>query len=96
MVYVTDAWRGPCDEVEQLIWGREVPLYTSRHYLYTAFAAQVAQRQGRLLLDGVGGEFGPSSHGEGFYPELLLRGQWWLLGQELHWRAVREERSYWI
>jgi asparagine synthase (glutamine-hydrolysing) len=49
----------------------------------------------RCLLDGAGGELGPSFHGEGLYAEWLLTGRWVRLGRELRWRAAREGVAGW-
>lgn len=93
IAYITDPWRGPFDDPDRLVWGSDSPLHTSRHYLYTAFAAAAGQRQGRVLLDGVGGEFGPSFHGDGYYAELCWRGRWPRLVKELQARARNDRCS---
>ena len=93
-VYIADPGRGPFDDVEWLIWGGEAPSYTSRHYQYSAFAQAVGQCGGRVLLDGVGGELGPTIDDTGFYPELLLKGRWGILARELGQRAGREDTPH--
>jgi asparagine synthase (glutamine-hydrolysing) len=95
MVFITDTWRGPFDDLERLVWSGEGPHYTSRHYLYTAFAEAATQRQARLMFDGCGGELGPTYRGDGYYTELLLSGCWWRLAREIRHRAQQDRRPYW-
>ncbi|TWH45937.1 asparagine synthase-related protein [Sporomusa sp. KB1] len=91
--YISDAWRGPFDDLERLIWSGEKPVYTSRHYLYTAFAAAAASKGVRVILDGVGGEMGPTFHGYGYYAELFRKGQWPSLLREVVARGRVEQRG---
>lgn len=81
--YITDPWRGPFDNLEKLIFHGEKPVYTSRHYLYTAFAEAADKIGARVMLDGCFGEMGPSFHGDGYYAELFLKGKWIKLAKEL-------------
>ena len=85
--YITDPGRGPFDDLDRLVRGGDSPGYTSRHYLYTAFAAAAGQHHGRVLLDGAGGEIGPSFHGDGYYAELFRQGRWPRLAREIKARA---------
>jgi asparagine synthase (glutamine-hydrolysing) len=94
-VFITDLWRGPFDTLEQLVWGAEVPTHTQCHYLYTAFVDAAVQRQARVLMDGVGGELGPTFHGNGYYSELLLTGRWWRLTSDLYQDARQRQVSWW-
>lgn len=87
IAYITDPWRGPLDDLERLVRGGDSPSCSSRHYLYAAFAAAAGRRRGRVLLDGGGGEFGPSFHGNGYYAELFWRGRWPRLAREIRARA---------
>lgn len=93
--YITDEQRGPFDDLDRLIWSGESPNYTSRHYQYTAFALQAKKTGCRMILDGGGGEFGPSFHGDGIMAEWFLHGNWLTLVRELHARSVVEGRSLW-
>ena len=93
ITYITDPWRGPFDDLDRLVRSGDSPNYTSRHYLYTAFAAAAGCRNGRVLLDGSGGEFGPSFHGDGYYAELFWRGRWKRLVQEIRARARNDHCS---
>jgi asparagine synthase (glutamine-hydrolysing) len=95
MVYVTDPSRGPFDDVERLVRGGESPAYTSRHYLYTAFAEEARRRGARIILEGIGGEFGPSFYGDGYLSELLLAGSWLKLTREVRGRARLENIPAW-
>jgi len=93
IAYITDPWRGPFDDLDRLVWGGDSPNYSSRHYLYSAFAAAAGQHRGRVILDGAGGEFGPSFHGHGYYAELFWRGRWQRLVQEIRARARNDHCS---
>jgi asparagine synthase (glutamine-hydrolysing) len=101
ITYVTAPARGPFDDLEELVWSCDAPNATSRHYLYSAFAESAQGLGVKTLLDGSGGELGPTFHGEGYYPELLLRFRWLTLFRELLlrkkvsaepiWRALRSD-----
>ncbi len=84
--YVTARGRGPFDNLEELVWSYDAPNITSRHYLYSTFADTAQDLGARTILDGSGGELGPTFHGEGYYPELLLQFRWPTLVRELLWR----------
>ncbi len=100
-VLITAEGRGPFDEVEKLVRGADSTLHTSRHYLYTAFAEAARARGARVILDGVGGEWGVSGYGEGLLAEWFVRGQWRTLWRELKiqsgglnkyaWRVFRNQ-----
>lgn len=92
-VSVTDEHRGPFDDVEELVRASATPFHTSRHYLYSAFAAGARTRGATSVLDGCFGEMGPTTHGAGFYPELLRTGRWPLLARELRRRAQVDDVS---
>lgn len=82
-VYLNAIDGGPFDHLDALIWGYESPAASSRHFIYSA-CAKLAQSMGvRLILDGIGGELGPTAHATGFYSQLLLQGRWQRLTQEL-------------
>lgn len=83
MRYITDPARGPFDNVERLVWGGEQPDFTSRHYLYSALADGGHAAGARVILEGVGGETGPTFHGDGYLAELLLKGHWLTLQSEI-------------
>ena len=93
MEYITAAGRGPFDDLENLVHGGEMPFYTSRHYLYSAFAEAAQKIGARVLLDGCFGEMGPSFHGNGYLAELLLKGRLLTLGREVVLKARREKRK---
>ncbi|MDE2040212.1 MAG: hypothetical protein KGO96_05240 [Elusimicrobia bacterium] len=92
---VTDAERGPFDDVAGLVGGSATPFHTSRHYLYAAFAQAARARGASTLLDGGFGELGPSAHGAGYYPELFRAGRWALLAKELKRRAQVDNQPAW-
>jgi asparagine synthase (glutamine-hydrolysing) len=93
--YVTAPARGPFDDLEKLVWDYDSPAITSRHYLYSAFAESAHACGAQSVLDGGGGELGPSSHGEGYYAELLLRLRWFTLCRELVLRRKRYGEPLW-
>jgi len=95
LCYVTNGARGPFDNLDRLVWGGEQPRYMSRHYQYTAFAEAAVEKGCRLILEGVGGELGPSFHGDGIMAEWLLRGKWLTLTAELRKRTAIEDLSLW-
>lgn len=84
--YVTDTERGPFDDLEELVWAIDMPLESSRHYLYSAFAEYARKRGSRIILDGQGGEAGPTFHGWGCYAEMFLHFKWLRLLRELKLR----------
>ena len=93
LLYVPSGDRGPFDDLDRLVWGGEQPGYISRHYQYSAFAEAAKKNGCRVILDGGGGEFGPSFHGSGIMAEWLLHGNWLALARELRKRAEVESRS---
>lgn len=84
--YVTAAERGPFDDLEKLVWAVDMPLESSRHYIYTALAEQTRKTGSRVILDGQGGELGPTFHGYGCYAEMFLQFKWIKLLRELRLR----------
>ncbi|AGA92245.1 asparagine synthase (glutamine-hydrolyzing) [Thioflavicoccus mobilis 8321] len=92
-VFVTAAGRGPFDDLDRILAHRDGPMLTSRHYLYAAFAAAARERGIRVILDGAGGEQGPSLHADALYLIMLRKGQWHKLARELRLRGRHERRS---
>lgn len=84
---------GPFDDLEGLIERYESPLAPRAHYLYGAFTDAAIERGGRVVLDGVGGELGPTFHGTGYFPELLLHGRLTTLVREMRAKRERTGRS---
>lgn len=93
MVRITADQRGPFDNIEELMAVSKGAWYTSRHYLYSTFAETAQYYQTEHILDGLGGEIGPTFHADGFYPEQLLHGRWLLLARELWWRTKQDQTS---
>jgi asparagine synthase (glutamine-hydrolysing) len=93
--YVTAPGRGPFDNLEQLVWSFDSPLITSRHYLYTSFAETASAIGARSILDGAGGELGPSFHGELCEAELFCHFRWAALLRELQGRKRIAGTSMW-
>ncbi len=91
--YITDEQRGPFDNLERLVWGAESPMITSRHYLYGAFVDAARRHQAPVLLDGIGGELGPTCAGPGYLAELMMKGRLLRLYREAKMRTVRYDTS---
>ena len=92
--YVTNYELGPFNNLDRLIWGGEKPSFTSRHYQYTNFALAAREKGCRVILDGGGGELGPSFYGQGIMAEWLLKGNWPTLINELRKRKKIENSSF--
>jgi asparagine synthase (glutamine-hydrolysing) len=75
-IYVSDPWRGPFDDLEQILRGGSTPMLTSRHYQYAAFAAAAREHGAKTLFDGVGGEFSVTQYGSGYVWECILALRW--------------------
>ncbi len=60
-------------------------------YRFDALYRAAAERGARVVLDGVGGELGPTYHGYGFHTTLALRGRWVRLAREV--RAMAEKQG---
>jgi asparagine synthase (glutamine-hydrolysing) len=85
--YVTAPGRGPFDSIEDPAHFASTFLRSSRLYLYEALWAAAVDRGADLLLEGDGGEFGPTSWGSPYFAELALSGHWPTLMREM--KAVR-------
>ena len=94
MHYITDPWRGPYDDLPRLIRGSESPLFTSRHFLYTAFTHAAEKKRIRTILDGCFGEMGPSFHGEGCLAGQLLMGRPLATAKEILLRVKGDKRNW--
>lgn len=86
---------GPLDDIERLVHAFESPTISTRHYLYAAFSKSVRELGIRVILDGCGGELGPTYRADGLYSEWLLRGDWRRLWRELQLGAQRRGTSPW-
>lgn len=95
LIDILDELRGPFDNVAALTRNSCSPFHTSRHYLYAAFADTAKRHNVSSLMDGCFGELGPSNYGQGFFPELALRGSWLRLARALQQRAEVRQVSYW-
>ncbi len=92
--YITDTWRGPFDELDRLLLGAEMPTCPSTHYMNTAVAVAAGRHKARVILNGIGGEVGPTFPGAGYFAELFLQGRWLLLSREMAARLDMEKNSY--
>jgi asparagine synthase (glutamine-hydrolysing) len=63
---------------------------TSRHYLNDALHSAALSLNVELMLDGIGGEFGPTAHNRIYFLELLVSGKWDTLWRELKALNLRE------
>jgi asparagine synthase (glutamine-hydrolysing) len=93
MEYITAPGKGPFDFIDQS-WRCELtPLQTSRHFMYEAFDDAAAANGCDLILDGAGGELGPTCWGDGYYAELAAGFRWITLASELAKRRAVSGRS---
>ncbi|MBY4892153.1 hypothetical protein KUL25_05175 [Rhodobacteraceae bacterium N5(2021)] len=82
-IFVTAPERGPFDDLEKMAAGVQCPLWSSRHFMYQAFA-QAANAQGAsAILDGIGGEIGPTNPASAAFPQWAMQGRWVHLTREL-------------
>ena len=81
--YLTAAGSGPFDLIEDSSRFAITPLRTSRHFLYEAFDRAAASMGCHVVLEGDGGEMGPTYWGDGYYLELLARLRWITLAVEM-------------
>jgi asparagine synthase (glutamine-hydrolysing) len=70
---------------DQTCWmnATESPVGTDKPYVYTALYQAALQRGAGVILDGGGGELGPSNHATGLFAWLARTGQWATLAAEL-------------
>jgi asparagine synthase (glutamine-hydrolysing) len=93
MEYIMAPGRGPFDFIEES-WRSEItPLQTSRHFMYEAFDDAAAANGCDLILDGEGGELGPTCWGDGYYAQLAAGFRWITLASELLKRRAVSGRS---
>lgn len=92
VIRIAATHNGPFDGLETEIAHAGFPQLSSRHYLYTAFAQACRERDIQLILDGLGGEFGPSFHGNGCLTEWLFTGQWIRFQREIRMLAKVQQR----
>lgn len=94
--YVTAPDRGPFDSIEHPARFESTFMHTSRGYLYDAMESAAVENGADVLLEGDGGEFGPTNWGRPYYAELALTGRWLALTREMMrarngaWTSVRE------
>jgi asparagine synthase (glutamine-hydrolysing) len=84
--YVTPGG-GPFDSIEDTARFELTFMQSSRRYLYEALKAAALSRGADILLDGEGGEYGPTNWGSPYYAQLALTGRWPTLLREMN--AVR-------
>jgi asparagine synthase (glutamine-hydrolysing) len=91
--YVPALGRGPFDHIEDPVRYRESFLWTSRHYLYDAFQERAAALGLDVILDGWGGELGPTCWGLDYLVELAAGFRWIALAGELARARRRSGRN---
>jgi asparagine synthase (glutamine-hydrolysing) len=93
MEYITAPGKGPFDFIEESGRCELTPLQTSRHFMYQAFDDAAAASGCDMILDGAGGEMGPTCWGDGYYVELAAGFRWITLAGELAKRRAVSGRS---
>ncbi|WP_431686937.1 asparagine synthase-related protein [Hahella sp. NBU794] len=79
-VYYVSPTSGPAALLHQVHDMTGLPVNLNPH-VYTTLYAKAQSEGARIVMDGVGGEWGPSWTGEGYLPYLL---------QQLHWEKLKE------
>ena len=79
---------GPFNDMAQIVWTVETPLYPARRFHYADCAEIMREKGLRVLMQGLHGELGPSYGGNGYYSELLLRGKIGHLVSEIRARSA--------
>jgi asparagine synthase (glutamine-hydrolysing) len=95
IAYIASENMGPFDDLERLLWGAESLWITSRHYQYKSLVRSARESGCRVMFDGIGGELGPTSQGQGYLAELLVRGKWFTLLNEIQRRKELHHTSVW-
>ena len=85
---------GPFNDMAQIAWLVETPMYPARRFHYADCASAMRQKGIRVLLQGLYGEVGPSNGGAGYYSELLLRGKLGTLIDEVRARSALTGLSF--
>lgn len=93
VVYVTPEYEKTYADLDQLFFQSEDPLISPRHYLYRSLYEAASACGARTILDGCGGELGPSFNGDGYLAQLAVQGHWLRLGLEIHKRGIVENRK---
>ncbi len=91
--YVTPPMASVFDRMEEYFLLKERPVTSYRQYLYTALYERAGQKHARIVLDGCGGESGPSSPAQGLPAEMALTFQWLRLLKEINAAAGKKNRS---
>jgi asparagine synthase (glutamine-hydrolysing) len=86
--YITAPGQGFFSGLDTLANISNDPNISSRHYLYTAFTERAGQLGSRVILEGLGGELGPTNYGDGVYAELFVKLRWLRLYNELRDRKA--------
>ena len=84
---------GMLEDVSPCLDLLEAPLFSPKQYLYTAFHAAAKSIGAGVILDGCGGEFGPTNHADGLMAWLACQGHWGTLARELRALGRHEGQS---
>lgn len=82
-IFIAAPERGPFDDLENMAAGVQSPVWSSRHFMYQAFAATAVAQGASTILDGLGGEIGPTNSANAAFPQWGLQGRWVHLLREL-------------
>jgi asparagine synthase (glutamine-hydrolysing) len=81
--YVAPEEGGPFDRIDNRGSFDLSPFQFSRGYLMDAMQAAAVRNGAEIVIGGMGGEFGPTTPGHGYYLELASRFRWLTLSREL-------------
>jgi asparagine synthase (glutamine-hydrolysing) len=90
-IYVSAPGRGPFDDIHDPKCFEPTFLLYSRYYLSHALEQAALEQGADVLLEGSGGEFGPTCSGDPYYAQLACHGRWPTLIREL--RALERVRG---
>lgn len=81
--YVTAPGKGFFSDLQNLEEEVIPPVLNSRHFFYETFADELRKIGSHVILDGGGGELGPTMNAHGAYAEMLTQFKFWGLAKEL-------------
>ena len=94
MLFVSAPGEGPFDRLDDLVASGSLCSYSYQHFLYSALSETARKNEVRIILDGHGGELSASVSPQGWLAELLLRGRWASLWQEIR-RPTKSDNGAW-
>lgn len=93
--YVTDEHSGPLDGGMKLIEHAGFPKIQPTHYLVSAFGESARRHGARCILDGTGGESGPTYYATDYLAEMLVKGRWLKCLYEMRQYKARYQVPWW-